>query len=100
MSGRIFALLVGINDYPANIGKLSGCINDVEHVDDYLKQQFGRKDLRIETLLNSDATRANVIQKFRTHLAQAKADDVAIFHYSGHGAQSKSAEPFRLFYPG
>jgi hypothetical protein len=35
MATQIYALLVGINDYPPHVGKLYGCVNDAQHVHDY-----------------------------------------------------------------
>ncbi len=98
MSTRVFALLVGINDYPAGVPKLSGCLNDVEHFRGYLQRAVG-KQLAIEVLKDAEATRDNVIRLFRSHLGRAGAGDVAVFHYCGHGAQSASAPAFREFFP-
>ena len=99
MAKNIFALLVGINDYSANVGRLSGCLNDVDHFNDYLKDNFDRSRLHIEVLKDGDGTRPNIINQFRLHLGQAKADDIAVFQYCGHGARCKSANAFKQFYP-
>lgn len=99
MSSRVFALLVGINEYSPEVGKLSGCINDVDHFHTYLKENVDGSRLCVEVLKNSDATRPNIIQRFRSHLSQATAGDVVIFQYSGHGARWKSAREFAQFYP-
>jgi len=99
MSKKIYALLVGINDYTDEIGKLSGCINDVDRFHDYLTSSFNKDDLAIEVLKNGDATRDNIIKQFRSHLGQAKADEVALFQYSGHGARWAAAKEFKKDYP-
>ena len=39
---RHFILLVGINDYPAPISKLSGCIRDINRVEKFLIEKFGQ----------------------------------------------------------
>jgi len=96
---RIYALLVGINDYPPSVGKLQGCINDVDHFQDWLSDTFDPRKLKLEILKNGDATRGNIIEMFRAHLGQAGREDVVLFHYSGHGARSKSAAAFKRFYP-
>lgn len=100
MSRQVRALLVGINDYPPEVGALSGCENDVDHFRDYLLQNFDRSRLGIEVLKNADATRDNLIRLFRQHLGSLGPDDVAVFHYCGHGARWASAAAFRPFYPG
>ncbi|TWU10144.1 caspase family protein [Allorhodopirellula heiligendammensis] len=99
MANEIYALLVGINDYPSHVGRLYGCVNDVQHFSDYLLDNYDRNRLHIETLLDADATRENVIERFRAHLGRADKDDVCVFQYCGHGARSKSAVEFRKFYP-
>jgi hypothetical protein len=99
MAPRLYALLAGINAYPPEVGVLAGCLNDVDHFHAWLKQQSGPADLAVEVLKDGDATRANVIDGFRRHLGQARAGDVAVFHYCGHGARSASNDAFRPFYP-
>lgn len=98
MSQQVFALLAGINDYAPEVGKLYGCLNDVDHFHAYLKEAF-RNTLAAEVLKDGDATRPNIISQFRSHLGKAKAGDVAVFHYCGHGARWKSAAEFSEFYP-
>ena len=100
MPNRIYALLVGINDYPPEVRKLAGCLNDVDHFQAYLRQHVDQPaNLAIEVLKDADATRANIIERFRKHLAQAQSGDVAVFHYCGHGARSESSAEFREFCP-
>ncbi len=97
--GKVYGLLVGINDYPASVGSLGGCVNDVEAFAEYLAQEFAAGDLALEMLENQDATRENVIGGFRSHLGKAGKDDVALFLYCGHGARWASANEFHRFYP-
>jgi hypothetical protein len=91
MKNTLYALLVGINDYPAHINQLNGCVPDTERVAQYLHDREGSNyNLKIVTRHNEKATRATVINDFKTHLAAAKDDDVVLFYYSGHGAQEKA----------
>lgn len=99
MANKIYALLVGINDYAPEIGRLAGCLNDVDHFKDYLTGTFDKASLAIEMLKDSEATRDNIIRLFRTHLGEARAGDVALFQYSGHGARWAAAPEFKEFYP-
>lgn len=92
---KIYALLVGINDYPVHVGRLQGCLNDIANVEDYLSDFHS--DAAVVTLRNADATYANVIAQFRQHLGQAGKDDVALFHYCGHGARATSSIELREF---
>ena len=99
MSTDIYALLVGINEYSPGVGKLTGCLNDIDHFQSYLKSRFDRSRLHVVSLKDADATHSNIIEQFRSHLGQATADDVAVFQYCGHGARWKSAKAFEPFFP-
>ncbi len=98
--GTIYALLVGIDDYPAPVPKLRGCVNDIKGMREYLEARIDPGErklddvLKVETLLDRKATREAVIKAFRTHLSQAGPDDVALFCYSGHGSQEQAPEEF------
>jgi hypothetical protein len=92
---RLYALLVGINDYPGDIGKLQGCLNDVDNVENYLIETFA--DPAIRVLKDHAATRAELARQFREHLGEAKAGDTVLFHYCGHGARSVAAPEFLPF---
>jgi pimeloyl-ACP methyl ester carboxylesterase len=95
----LYALLVGINEYPLELGTLDGCVNDVHHFRDYLSSSFHSADLAIEALTNADATRDNIVGHFRTHLGRAAIGDTAVFLYCGHGARWAAASEFKEFYP-
>jgi hypothetical protein len=95
----VYALLVGIDDYPPPVPRLRGCVNDVREMAAYLSARVaGTKDgpgaLEQQTLLNAEATRDAVVRGFRSHLARAGAEDVALFCYSGHGSQELAPEEF------
>lgn len=96
---RLYALLVGINAYDDSVGKLRGCLNDIENVHRYLKDNWPEQDLAIEFLRDEEATRPNVIRQFRDHLGRAGPGDTALFHYCGHGARARSAPEFLQFFP-
>jgi pimeloyl-ACP methyl ester carboxylesterase len=98
MSKKIMALAVGINDYQAPVPPLYGCLNDVSHICDFLKDRYGN-NLHLEVLKDHEATRGNIINMFRNHLGKAGENDVAFFHYSGHGSRGVSAPQFKEFFP-
>jgi len=101
MPRTVYALLVGIDQYPPSlhppIPTLSGCVNDINEIEVYLKERTiknGGKPPQILALRDSQATRAAVIAGFREHLSQSGKDDVALFYYSGHGSQEQAPEQF------
>lgn len=101
MGQTLYALLVGINDYPQPVPKLSGCVNDVNAIATLLKNRIASDDLDIQlhTLLDEAATRDAVITAFRQHLGQATQNDLVLFSYSGHGSQEKAPSELWLIAP-
>ncbi|NCS04183.1 MAG: caspase family protein [Microcystis aeruginosa G13-11] len=92
---RKLALLVGIDQYGANIPPLPGCLTDVELQKDLLRYRFGFQDADIVTLTGQKATREAIELAFLEHLiAQAKTGDVVIFHFSGYGSVGVRKEVF------
>ncbi|MFN7908941.1 MAG: caspase family protein [Microcystis sp.] len=92
---RKLALLVGIDQYGANIPPLPGCLTDVELQKDLLRYRFGFHDADIVTLTGQQASREAIEAAFLEHLiAQARAGDVVIFHFSGYGSVGTGKEVF------
>lgn len=92
---RKLALLVGIDQYGANIPPLPGCLTDVELQKDLLRYRFGFQDADIVTLTGQKASREAIEAAFLEHLiAQARAGDVVIFHFSGYGSVGARKEVF------
>ena len=105
-SRKIFALLAGIDDYPGPAA-LNGCIKDLEAVENYLRTQVHQQlqlapgisveandELYLCSLKNEQATYENIITGFRKFLCFADGDDIVWFHFSGHGAQQRTAQEF------
>jgi triacylglycerol esterase/lipase EstA (alpha/beta hydrolase family) len=99
MSGTIYALLVGINEYRGNVSQLQGCVNDVHSMLALLKARTQGGKYQLDELVltapgEDKPTRKRVIEAFRTHLGKAQKGDVAFFYYSGHGSQEKAPSQF------
>ncbi len=91
----LYALCVGINDYQ-HVGKLGGCVPDATNVYNYLKETSANTNFEFAPVLLTDdkATKGNIVKHFKEHLGKAKAGDVAVFYFSGHGAEEKADEVF------
>jgi hypothetical protein len=97
---KIYALLVGINDYLSpNVSNLSGTGKDLEDMQDYILSNYSAYETKVEVLKDTNATRANIIKNFEQHLGQAQEGDIALFYYSGHGSWGKTNEAFFKFDP-
>ena len=78
------ALLIG-NTYPNQDNFLPGCDNDAYAMRDMLSRMPGTP-YSISVQLNLSDSR--MINAIRTTFADADANDVSLFYYSGHGANS------------
>lgn len=99
MSQTTYALLVGIDAYPAPVNPLRGCVNDIHRLETLLRERLtpaGAQSASFQprVLTDAQATRQAIIDGFRQHLSQAGAEDVALFYYSGHGSQAPSPPAF------
>ncbi|KAJ7853095.1 hypothetical protein B0H13DRAFT_1454097, partial [Mycena leptocephala] len=47
---------------------LKGCVNDAKDFQDFLKQSLHVPESHIKLITNGDATRANILNAFKTHL--------------------------------
>ena len=92
-AGTLYALCIGINDYQY-VPKLGGCVPDATNVYNYLKDSCANTDFEFNavTLFNEQATKANIVKNFQEHLGQAKEGDIAVFYFSGHGAEEEADE--------
>ncbi|MBD2110323.1 MULTISPECIES: caspase family protein [Cyanophyceae] len=94
---RKLALLVGVNQYPAGVTSLRGCLTDVRMQKELLVHRFGFDPANILTLENQAATRQNLLDAFETHLIdQAQPGDVVVFHFSGHGSLVRDPDPIAI----
>lgn len=94
MSGRLHALLVGVDAYPAPVPSLTGCVNDVTRFAEVLRGRVGAEALDLVVLRDGEATRTAVTTHLTEHLGRATAEDVALFYFSGHGSQQAAPEVF------
>lgn len=82
-----YALLIGIGNYPEDSGwnKIHGD-NDISIIKPTLIRQ-GFPDDAIVQLLDSAATKNNILKAFDDLAARLRSGDVAYIHFSGHGQQ-------------
>jgi len=85
------ALLVGINAYPD--APLSGCVNDVKDMANYLVAEHGFAPSSIRLLVDRRATTAAIIERLNWLVKDAKPGDRLVFHHSCHGTQVATRTP-------
>lgn len=81
------ALLIGIGDYPSDSGwnRIHGN-NDVEIIRSSLLRQ-GFPENQISVLIDSSATKKNILASFMALTSHVRPGDIAYIHFSGHGQQ-------------
>jgi len=92
----IYALFVAISEYPKGISDLPGCLNDVGAMEDFMREYAARNSVKtnFNRLVNTDATRAGVIEGF-SHFEAAGPEDICLLYYTGHGAQMMAPKEFQ-----
>ncbi len=101
---NLYALLVGINQYhpESKVGSLTGCTNDIDAYEAFFRQNYTHAIQKAEdvvVLRDAEATYTNLINTFQEHLSKAKAGDIALFVYCGHGAQELTSPEYKQFFP-
>ena len=108
---NFYALLIGIDFYfphrlpEGNYYKnLRGCVQDINHVETYLKDAFNLTPDQIIKLTATASenpnqpqeppellpTYENIVAKFKALTAKAQPQDRVYIHYSGHGGRAKT----------
>ena len=85
-SSKRKALCIGINDYPYAGNDLNGCVNDAKAWAEILSKNFDFSSSDIEILLDSQATKKNVMDALKNLITGAKAGDHMVYTNSSHGS--------------
>lgn len=79
---RVYLVSVGVADYPGTENDLTLPAKDAHTIDSiYAKNS----NVTSRVLLNTQATRENILSTMRTTYAQAGEDDIVVLFFSGHG---------------
>jgi uncharacterized caspase-like protein len=82
------ALCIGINDYPGTGMDLKGCVNDAHD----WAQELQKRGFTVATLLDTQATKAAMVQGMGSLIEQAQSGDLLVITYSGHGTYAPDME--------
>lgn len=90
MTPRIFALLIGVDDYKSGrIWNLEACAHDALRIKQWLTQDLQVPKENIAILLNQEATKRRIEDTFMSHLVSNPAiaeGDALIIYFAGHGS--------------
>jgi len=83
--GRTYGVFAGISDYPGKDNDLEFTAEDAVRVRDAMIRGGGMLPEDAVTLLDADATAANLRDAIELFAAQAGPEDTFVLFYSGHG---------------
>jgi TPR repeat protein len=87
LHGKYYALVIGINAYPAPVPQLRTAVGDAKAVADVLSGRYG---FEVKTLLNGDATRAHIFAGLTHYEIALRPNDSLLIYYAGHGFENKT----------
>jgi hypothetical protein len=85
-TGKYYALVIGINDYPAPLPKLKTAVNDAREIANVLTSRYG---FDVKVMLDGDATRENILDSLNQYESKLTANDNLLIYYAGHGYENK-----------
>lgn len=86
VSGAVTKYYVGVGINAYKTSPLNGCVNDIEDVFKLLVDSYGfQQGDNMRLLCDSRATRKAIMERLNWLVSVAKAGDVCVFDYSGHG---------------
>ncbi|KAI0690530.1 hypothetical protein BC835DRAFT_175812 [Cytidiella melzeri] len=94
MGSRVFALIIGIDEYKSgNVWNLESCVDDAQCVRQWLTQELHVPRGQICVLANCEATKRAIEDNFMAHLVNnpdIDRDDAILIYYAGHGSSVHS----------
>jgi hypothetical protein len=82
-ASRVYALIIGINDYPGEQSDLRGAVFDAEDMSDVLAMN-GVPAANVRTLLDDDASTTGVSDALQWLVSAAQPDSTVVLFYAGH----------------
>lgn len=77
------ALCIGIDNYPEERDRLSGCVNDARQ----WRNALVELGFHVDVLTDSEATRQGILDAMDELIGGSRAGDVIVIHLSCHGTQ-------------
>ncbi len=90
MKAQYRALIIGQGYSSWSSNRLPGCLNDAKGMKAMLGSMTNPKYRPFDVKLRNDLTSSEILQEIKNSFQRAKAGDVSVFYYSGHGTSSGS----------
>jgi Caspase domain len=89
LPGKSYALVIGIDDYPAPLPKLKTAVNDAQSFATLLSSKYG---FEVTTLVNQDATRDRILDALAHYRKALAENDSFLIYYAGHGTYDRGTD--------
>jgi len=89
--GNLYALTIGINTYKSRqYRNLSGCLADVDGINDYLQTVLSVNPRNIISLRDAEATRAAIVMELKSFITNHKIQrgDPILIYFAGQEGKS------------
>ena len=94
MSTRVFALVIGIDNYKSGgIWNLHGCVDDAKRIKYWLANSLNVPKDQICVLLDKQATKQKIEESFMQHLVSnpgIERGDAILIYFAGHGSSLRA----------
>jgi hypothetical protein len=90
VSGKRYAVVVGISDYPGTVNDLQYCDDDADAMSTALTEVYGFTGVTV--LKDLSATRGAILAAIEDSVSQAGSDGEVVFFFSGHGANGVASD--------
>ena len=99
-SGTKYALLIGIDKYPAESGfaPIEGSLNDVQLIRNLLITQFAFSPKNICILTETGATYSRILLELQELVRKSTPNDTVIIHFSGHSIEPAEYKHYLVTY--
>lgn len=87
--GRDYALLIGINAYRSDVGRLRTAVADAKAVSQVLKDDYG---FQTTVLLDAQASRGNILKQLDRFKKFLNHEDRFLLYYAGHGWHDRETD--------
>lgn len=85
-SATTYAVIVGVELYDSpKVNDLTAAVDDAERVYTFFLERTAPENIIL--LRDKEATKANILKAMQILFTKAKADDMILFYFSGHGSK-------------
>lgn len=88
-NGAYYALVIGIDDYPAPLPKLRTAVDDAKAVGTLLHDRYR---FQVQYLLDQNATRFKILDALEKYRNALNPNDNLLIYYAGHGFSDREAQ--------